>query len=162
MIILGRRDMIEEVTANPDKYSVVAICEYGELNAVEAILDKSDCLVLDFMDHTWEERASSPKMEHVEQVLEWAKTRGPENMLVSCAAGVSRSSAMAFLIECQRTSPEEAVKLWKLGHHHPNELILHFGVQILGDHLIPTIKEYIQADAKQQGLPVDYITKFFK
>lgn len=117
---------------------------------------------MDFNDATFEGRESCPTKEAVEQMLTWARHRDSGNMIVSCAAGISRSSATAFLIECQAKSPEDAVNVWTLGKHQPNELILHYGVQILGDHIVPVIKDYLQKDAQQQGLKLEWITKYFR
>ena len=162
MQILSRREMKELVRREPHQYSVVGICEWGMRKDMDDIEDLCDLLVLDFNDATFEGRESCPSREHVEQALNWARTRDIDRMIVSCAAGISRSSATAFLILCERSSPEEAQTIWELGHHSPNELILHYGVQILGEHLRPVIKDYIQKDATFQGLRLEWITKYFK
>ena len=52
--------------------------------------------------------------------------------IVACKFGVSRSSAIAYLLESQRTSPQEAISILDVNNHYPNELILKFGIEILG------------------------------
>lgn len=162
MQILSRRRMLELVEREPNQHSVLAICEWGSRNQVESIRDKSDCLILEFDDTTFEKDELSPRREHVEEALAWAKTRDINNMVVACAAGISRSSAMAFLILCQEMDPSDAFLIWELGEHHPNELILHYGVEVLGDHIRPQIRSFLESDAKRQGLKLEWVTRFFK
>jgi predicted protein tyrosine phosphatase len=162
MQILSRREMIQKVFEEPNKYSVLAITEWESAHQVDTIPDKCDCLILSFNDATFDNRPSSPTKEHVEQALQWARTHATENMIVSCAAGISRSSALAFLIECQSKAPEEAANIWKMGHHDPNELILHYGVQILGEHIVPAIKSYLKRNAEEQGYKLEWVTKYFR
>lgn len=160
MRILSREDLINSVIKTPGQ-TVVAIVETAFGSAlVEPILDKSNCLIVDMDDRTQEGRLGGPTLLLVQSILTFAKDRKPT--AVACAAGISRSSAAAFLIECLTKTPEEAAKIWVLGKHHPNELILKYGVEILGKHIVPAIKDFFQKDAAQQGLPIEYLTKYFK
>lgn len=160
MRILSRADLIDTVVKTPGQ-TVVALVETGMGKAlVEPILDKSNCLVVEMDDRTQEGRVGGPTLLLVQSILDFAQANRPT--VVACAAGISRSSAIAFLIECLSKPPEEAAKVWTLGKHHPNELILKYGVDILGEHIVPVIKDYFAKDAAQQGLAPCYITKYFK
>jgi len=71
-----------------------------------------------------------PNSDLVSAALEFAK--GAPNVAVHCTAGVSRSSAMAFLVACQMTGdPEEAVKVLDMKSHFPNESIVLLGERLL-------------------------------
>lgn len=72
-----------------------------------------------------------PTEEHVRRILKWAMSR--EQLAVHCTAGVSRSSAIAYLIACQRSSPKEALKILDPMKHSPNRLILYLGAEVLGN-----------------------------
>ena len=71
-----------------------------------------------------------PAKEHVQEGLDWAK--GRERIVVACQAGVSRSSAMAYVIMCSLKSPQEALSILEHGVHFPNDLIIKHGSRILG------------------------------
>jgi predicted protein tyrosine phosphatase len=88
-----------------------------------------------------------PKREHIEPILSFAREK--EHIVVHCTAGVSRSSAVAFLIECQRTgSSSEAVKVLNPKIHFPNTTIISIGEMILGMELMPTISKFNDMAAK--------------
>lgn len=72
-----------------------------------------------------------PTKEDVAKILEWAKGKSP--MTVHCTGGISRSAAMAYLIACLSFPPEEAIKVLNPLIHSPNELIVQFGAEILGN-----------------------------
>lgn len=72
-----------------------------------------------------------PKEQDIKDVIDWSK--GKDNLLVHCSAGISRSAAIAYLIECTRKPPKEAEKILRRSIHFPNMLILEIGSQILGD-----------------------------
>ena len=76
--------------------------------------------------------------EQIAGILKWAK--GKDNIVVHCTAGISRSSAMAYLIACTRIPPSEAVKILKTDSHYPNDLVVYYGAKILEDDSI--YKEY--------------------
>jgi predicted protein tyrosine phosphatase len=67
----------------------------------------------------------------IERVLDWAQDH--QNLVVCCHAGVSRSSAMAYVIACRTRSPAEALTLLLPGWHYPNERIVRLGAEVLGN-----------------------------
>ncbi len=81
-----------------------------------------------------------PEEEHVKRILEWAKDKN--NIAVHCTAGVSRSSAIAYLIACSKMPASEAIKVLNPNFHSPNDLVILHGIKLLGDYSIFT--EYIK------------------
>jgi predicted protein tyrosine phosphatase len=67
----------------------------------------------------------------ITRILKWAK--GKNNIVVHCTAGISRSSAVAYLIACSRMHPSEAIKILDPTRHSPNTLVLFHGIKILKD-----------------------------
>jgi len=82
----------------------------------------------------------TPSQESIGRILKWAEKR--KHIAVHCTAGISRSSAIAYLIACQRTSPKHAVKILDPAKHSPNLLILNLGAEILGNKSVST--EYVK------------------
>jgi predicted protein tyrosine phosphatase len=80
-----------------------------------------------------------PTKEHIIRILKWAMSK--ELIAVHCTAGVSRSSAIAYLISCHRSSPKEALKILDPMKHSPNRLILYLGMEVLGDESV--MSEYL-------------------
>lgn len=71
-----------------------------------------------------------PEKHHVEKALEWGK--GRENIVVACAAGISRSSATALAIVFQEHGIEDAFSILDPNHHEPNKRIVYLASKILG------------------------------
>lgn len=90
-------------------------------------------------DASKDSKIISPKKEDVEKILNWAK--GRKNIACCCHAGISRSSAAAYLIVCQEVGVPEALKRIKLHKHRPNKLIVHYGSQILNNNEVWTAFE---------------------
>lgn len=75
------------------------------------------------------ENMTLPQKHHIEKALAWAK--GREKLMVACHAGISRSSATAFVIACQEWGIDDAVKIFDPNIHMPNARIVWLGSQIL-------------------------------
>lgn len=54
-----------------------------------------------------------------------------DKIAVHCSAGVSRSSAFAYLLACQAEGPEKAITYLNENLHWPNSLIVSLGSSIL-------------------------------
>lgn len=90
-------------------------------------LAKSCCTLL-FNDVTVLRKENYPaKIEDVQKALEFAK--GKNRILVSCQAGISRSSAIAYLIAVQNVGVVQAFKFLN-STHVPNNLIIKYGAKI--------------------------------
>ena len=74
-----------------------------------------------------------PSREDVQACFDFVAEHNPENLLVHCDAGVSRSSATAYILACISKQPEEAINMLNPMIHMPNELIVKFGTEILGN-----------------------------
>lgn len=74
-----------------------------------------------------------PSKENIETILKWAKQKMLENdndFIVQCTGGVSRSSAVAILIQYLQ-DPDKALKVINPMVHSPNEKVLEIGDEIL-------------------------------
>jgi predicted protein tyrosine phosphatase len=69
--------------------------------------------------------------DDVRKLLDWTKDR--ERIICCCHAGVSRSSATAYVLACREWGPEAALTVLRPFKHWPNRLIVHLGAIVLGD-----------------------------
>ena len=74
-----------------------------------------------------------PSRETIGAALDWARDK--RNVIVHCTAGVSRSSAMAILIDYERDRDIKRVLAETVNPdlHSPNPLVLEHGFSILGE-----------------------------
>ncbi|HEX2593853.1 MAG TPA: protein-tyrosine phosphatase family protein [Rhizomicrobium sp.] len=79
-----------------------------------------------------------PAAKHVLTLLEFARDWDAASpMLVHCWAGISRSTAAAFIVACDRLGPGNEVALAQMlrsraAHAAPNRLMVQIGDDILG------------------------------
>lgn len=81
---------------------VLSLLDPGKAMALPDGLSERDWLRLDMHDiHVPSEGQNAPTLTHVEQILEFADDweRGTP-MLINCHAGISRSTAAAYIIAC--------------------------------------------------------------
>lgn len=90
----------------------------------------------------------APSLESVKKVLDW--TAGRDKLISCCHAGVSRSSATAYLIAAREWGPKVALSVLRPHKHWPNRLIVHLGSQLLNDPLI--WKTFVEWQTKETGL----------
>ena len=91
-------------------------------------------LVLKF-DDCWDgSQGVVPTVEDVKKALEWSE--GKDNIVVHCSAGITRSSAIAYVIYCKKLGVADAIENIDFRKHAPNHLIVKIGADILGDPLI--------------------------
>lgn len=76
----------------------------------------------------------APSLESVKKALDWSQ--GRDKLICCCHAGVSRSSATAYLIAAREWGPKTALCVLKPQKHWPNRMIVHLGSQLLNDPLI--------------------------
>lgn len=67
--------------------------------------------------------------EDINKALKFAE--GKDDIIVACAAGISRSSAIAYTIARTRASKEEALKIIDINKHWPNRHIISLAEEIL-------------------------------
>lgn len=85
-----------------------------------------------------EKKHACPKREHVEKIVEFGrKIRDTEGtVLIHCEAGISRSTAAAFVILCDLLGPgKEEEAMQQVANNrpmlHPNKIICEYGDRIL-------------------------------
>lgn len=69
--------------------------------------------------------------EHVQQAIDWAKDKN--DFIVACHAGISRSSAMMYVVRCSKMDPEEAVTILNYDLHVPNLHVVGLGAKVLNN-----------------------------
>jgi len=91
-----------------------------------------------------------PRIEQVRQAVEWS--RGKDAILVHCHAGISRSSAIAYVIACDKIGPKEAIKVLDSRLHWPNPLVIALGAEVLGNPEVVNTFIHWKAHMRTQGL----------
>jgi len=159
MKILSRDALRKLVASEPEKHNAVVIHEVGNYADIADIVQNcKHALVLE-MDDVTSGRPGSPTRDHVELAV----NSGYD--LVACHQGISRSSAIAFLIQCKKTSPQEAIQLLDVRKHFPNELIMKHGLEIIGENIKPFVTQFYKSLAVHRNWkwqPHNLVTKFFK
>ena len=142
MIALGLNgyDIISIRSSNIDPIVYAAIDAYG--------MGTDDVLAMTFDDIvTLEKERILPSETHIRKILDWSKDKG--QIIVHCTAGVCRSAACAYLIECLEKPPTKAIRILDYDLHSPNNLILKIGADILKR---PEIVEVYEEFRKKQNL----------
>jgi hypothetical protein len=156
MKIMSRESLLALVRAEPNQHDAIVIYEPGKYEEVVEIVSKCRKVVAIGMDDTTTVKPGSPTKDKVTEALHHGY------QIVSCRAGSSRSSAIAYLIEASRTSPEEAVHVWDETKHFPNELILKYGQDILGGEIYEPVSQFYKKVAAFKKWPINLTTKYFK
>ena len=138
-IILSRKKARELVSENPGFFNVICITEQELDQGAKAWVPVPEEIVQHAKDHLWLRfndwkinAEGSPHPEDVKKALDWAE--GKDNIIVTCFAGISRSSAIAYLIECSRAyHPRLATAILVPLKHNPNMRIVKQGAEILKD-----------------------------
>lgn len=157
--VLSRLSLIDAVRRHPGELTCVIILEpdapcgmvVREMSRTTVSqLERlpKDRIISKFWDVDDPTRKDSPSEFEIRRILDWAKDK--EIDIVACHAGISRSSAVAILIECQKTfigrpvTVKEAIEGLGLNkdQHHPNPLILELGAKILNRPEIPDVVKY--------------------
>lgn len=133
IIIASRPESRRLCDYDPNKYNVVSILE-PNMEAPKEVRDHAkEYIPLNFHDIEYERDGYvHPTREHIEAALDWAKDK--DDLVVACRAGISRSSAIAYLIQCTREHhPRLATEILTPLRHHPNSMIVKLGAEILKD-----------------------------
>lgn len=145
--------------ANPGQWNVVFINNPEEPMPAWVKKLAKEVLHLQFDDIVFEnKRLKAPDIDDVLDAVEWTKDR--DNVLFACHAGVSRSSAMAYVCACADYYPETAIQLIKPGVHQPNLKIVQLGVEALKDKkILEVFKEWLDKDHEIDDPGIEY-TKY--
>lgn len=146
--ILSHVNALREVLSNSKKYNVIYITNPGDPYYKPEMYDLVDhakeALVCQFLDREFKNAKygqGGPTESDVQRILDFAKDK--DNIICSCHAGRSRSSAVAFAIRCCTEDPAEALKILDMKYHDPNILIIEHASVILNNNKILTvIKNY--------------------
>jgi predicted protein tyrosine phosphatase len=102
--------------------------------------------LVEFLPPQYNRSELPPSEENIKTILEWAKQKMKENnndFIVHCTGGVSRSSAVAILIQYLQ-DPEGALKVIDPVLHSPNEKVLELGDKYLNTNLKEPTKKIIK------------------
>ncbi len=149
--LLGMQILSKEILKR--ELNVISIREpKKQRNAdIQSQYDKIDslhgerCFSVDFQDINYISKSSkmiNPNKNQIESILDWAKNKYQENgkmFVVHCFAGISRSSAVAMLINYMING--DLFAPYDVRYHSPNKLILEFGAEILKFDSIPVINK---------------------
>jgi len=134
IIIAGHHRASEILEENPNQIDVIFISSPDAVYAVDGSFKiqklAKECCTLLFNDVSLPiGNKIPPEKEDIQKALDFAK--GKDKILVSCQAGVSRSSAIAYLIAAQDVGPIEAFSILNPHIHAPNGLVIKYGSSIL-------------------------------
>ena len=149
--IMSRKNASEFIENNKD-YPIIAIGEQYSDDVKNMITDKATnclCLIFDDVEVESPTRKTASK-EQIQQAIDWAKDK--DDLIVACRAGISRSSAIAYLIACSKSKPEEAVNILDMSIHQPNRLIIERGAKVLNDKKVEKTIDDWMADLYQKYL----------
>jgi protein-tyrosine phosphatase len=146
--ILSRPRLRQKLTESPGEYCAIIISEPvlypHNISEVDDLFSLcKDYLDLRFNDVVDKSRSGAPVIDHVKQALEWIEKHPNEMILVACRAGISRSSAIAYLIESKRTNPETAIKALNPKTHYPNALLLRYGRELMGNEIVRPMEKFM-------------------
>jgi len=105
----------------------------------------------DIVDYLPGRNETPPSEENIRTILEWAKQKMAENnngFIVHCTAGISRSSAVAILVNYLH-DPENALKIINPILHSPNEKVLELGDKILNGNIKDRAKKLLKEHDEQ-------------
>lgn len=127
--IMSRNKAEQFVKGNPD-HPIIAIGEPTSEDVQRVTKNSKNCLCLLFHDIEMPRGGYTVvQKNHVEEAVAWAKDK--EDLVVACRAGVSRSSAMAYIIMCSKYDPKEAIKVLDVDTHAPNQHVVKLGSEVL-------------------------------
>ncbi len=155
--IAGEIEAASELLKNRKHWYVISM---RATRVKKCQVDPFSDLARDFLpvwiDDVWEDSQLAEgnrryaTQDEVAAVIAWASGKDP--LLVHCQAGVSRSSAIAYLIASARSNPAEAIKLLHPALHTPNMHLVRLGAVILGNPEVETVAAEYNRKAKEAGI----------
>jgi predicted protein tyrosine phosphatase len=139
--IFSAENAAKELKQHSKKWHVVSLRDvkynFGD-HPLEGLDEHTkDIIVVGMDDISWSTPPSlgytPPSREKVQKIIDWVEENQPKNLMVHCWAGVSRSSATAFVLSCLYNTPEEAFNLLNPEKHMPNLMIMDYGLDIVND-----------------------------
>jgi len=144
---------VQRLTAAPLAALLIAETQLSQEHKALLRLAKQNAtewLVLEFDDVNFPFKKSRLATEDdIRRGLDFAT--GKSEMVVSCHAGVSRSSAMAYAILRSRgVSAQEAASNLNIDVHHPNALVLPLAGKIIGKPLVDEVVTHLNYPAERE------------
>src|SRR5262245_21466196 len=104
------------LATRPGGYDLLLVTNPGFAPPADAMPLARRVLHLEFDDHHLPHPGRRlPAAEDVRRALEWAADC--TDLVVACHAGVSRSSALAYVILCRHRPPHEAIEILTVNWH---------------------------------------------
>ena len=132
--IFGHLEACAFLKLNPNIWDVIFISspkdKFCMKNSEKIPSLSKSCLEIlfeDISEHVKGFRECRPK--HITQALQFAE--GKEKLIVTCQAGISRSSAMAYVIQSSLTNHLDALKVLDPKLNWPNERVVKLGSKVL-------------------------------
>jgi len=131
--IMGQTALKELMKAEPKKHDVLHYTNSDAAPTQEVKDFANDWfhIAADDIDHYGFKMHFPPTAKNIADALDWSK--GKTELVVACHAGISRSSATAYLIAARALGSEWALDILKKGYHYPNRLIVYIGSKLLKD-----------------------------
>jgi predicted protein tyrosine phosphatase len=109
---------------------------------------------VDDIDHYEYHSLTAPTPKDIKNAL--ISSEDKENLICACHAGVSRSSATAYLVGSKKWGPEAGLDVLQKDKHFPNRLIVWIGSKILNlpaiwDKFVEWQKHHRHLDPSQNG-----------
>lgn len=126
---MSRRKALAFIKQNPD-YPIIAIGEFDreEVDQITSIAKNCLCLIFEDIEYYGN---NTVQPYHIEEAIKWAADK--PDIVVACRAGISRSSAIAYVVEATRVGPEEALKIIDPQYHEPNKLVVETASKVLNN-----------------------------
>lgn len=129
--IIGKSKLIELMNAEPKQHDVLHYTN-ADMGPVQEVKDNAKDwfhIAADDIDHYSYRMHFPPTAKNIADALKWSE--GKKDLIVACHAGISRSSATAYLIAARELGPEWALDILEKGYHWPNRLIVYIGSKLL-------------------------------
>lgn len=159
--ILSRQAISELVDKEPNQHVVILIA--NDESEIAHIVPKCKEVLCSFFDDTTNPiKPLAPSSEKIALILDWVKTRNEQDLFISCQMGISRSSAVAYLISCLKNDIHSSLDILDDKIHMPNELILKLGEEILNMNFYEPMKKFYQKVADNKKWKLEWVTKHYK
>lgn len=134
--ICGHRRAVEILEASPNQLDIIFISSpdgrFSVTNSFRIPELARECCEILYHDVTQSiAHMDPPKRYHVQKALDFAK--GRDKLIVACQAGISRSSATAYVVQAATVGLVEALKVLDPKIHSPNLAVVKHGADILNE-----------------------------
>lgn len=158
LTICGHRRAVEILEESPNQLDIIFISSpdgrFSVTNSFRIPELARECCEILYHDVEFSiAHMDPPKKHHVEKALDFAK--GRDKLIVACQAGISRSSATAYVIQASEVGILEALKVLNPKIHSPNAAVIKHGSEILNEpDMVSLIQQWkAKADEDQYNAP---------